>query len=461
MRVLLTLPPGRTHYRVPPLGLLYIAGTLRKAGHDVFLHDPTVRNGGIPGIARAALDVAPDLVGVSSHSHETSLAFRVADALLGAVPGAVRILGGPHVSADPGVIGRSHGRFHYGVAGEGEQPIADLVRVLEDGRDPRGIAGVVNGDSSQECPGTRWTAADLDALPEPAWDLAPPGAYRGAPQGFFFERLPVAPILTSRGCPFGCTFCGGRAVMGRRLRHRSRESVMAEVGRLVRDHGARELHILDDTFTTARARALDLLHSLEPLGLSMAFPNGLRADTLDDEMAVALRRAGTHSVSLGIESGSPEILERVDKSLSLDSVRRAVTALRRVGIRVGGFFILGFPGETEADIQATIRFALELPLDRAHFSSFLPLPGTPARLEMERAGEPVPDDRALAYDAVPYAPAEIGRPRLKALQRQAFLRFYLRPRPMFSLVSSIRSPAHLSAALSRASGYLGGGQSHA
>jgi len=463
VRVLLTLPPPGGHYRVPPLGLLYLAGALRRAGHDVFLHDPAVEPGGLTAFADRVRRLQPGMVGVSAHSADWGGALRMLEAVGAAAPGAVRVAGGAHVSADPAAVagdlpaGRPdiEALVQFAVAGEGEGPIVDLAAALASGGDPSGIPGLVIPGGP--IPAVRFVPEDLDALAPPAWDLAPPDRYRGAPQGFAFRRLPIAPILTSRGCPYACTFCGGAAVTGRRFRARSPASVRAEVEGLVARFGVREVHIVDDAFATRRDRALAILAHLGALKVTLSFPNGLRADAIDDEMADALRRAGTHTVNLGIESGSPAVLARVYKSLDLSAVRSAATRLRRAGIEVGGFFLLGLPGETVADVRQTLRLALDLPLDRAHFSAFLPLPGTEATRQAMAEGGPMPDASSLRYDAVPWAPAAIGRPRLKALQREAFLRFHVRPRVLFGLARSVRTPAHAVALLSRAAGYLGRG----
>ena len=244
---------------------------------------------------------------------------------------------------------------------------------------------------------------------------------------------------------------------GRRFRPRSPASVLAEVRELVSRYSVREIHLVDDAFATRRDRALEILDGLAGLDLALSFPNGLRADAIDDAMTAALRRAGTHTVNLGIESGSPAVLARVAKGLDLDTVRGAASRLKAAGIEVGGFFLLGLPGETVRDVEGTVRFAMDLPLDRAHFSAFLPLPGTEAMRQAAAEGG-VPDDPSLLrYDAVPWAPAAIGRARLKALQRGAFLRFHLRPRILWGLARTLRTPAHFIALVFRASSYLGRG----
>ena len=455
MRVLLVRPVRPRHYRVPPLGLLYLAGSLRAAGHEPWLFDSQGDHDEGRRFEQLLRRLDPGLIGVSFHSSELDSATDFMKRARRVLPRALRVAGGPHVTARPEIIAERHRGFDLGIVGEGEKPLVDVVNSFERAGAVSAGPGIVssglNGHATRCADTQRWIPDTLDDLALPAWDLAPPRAYQGAPQGFVFRRTPTAPILTSRGCPHRCAFCAGHLVMGRQLRFRSPESVLEEADLLVRRYGVRELHIVDDNFTAHRGRAMEILAGLEARDLTLSFPNGLRADHLDAEMVRALKKAGTFAVNLGIESGAPWILERMGKGLRLEQVRDAVLRLHEAGVEVGGFFILGFPGETRDDIQRTIDLALDLPLDRAHFSAFLPLPGTPAT---KLVGAAIPSD-SMSYDEVPWAPRGLTRSELKGLQRRAFLRFYLRSRPLGSLLRSIRSPAHLRSVLARASSYVG------
>lgn len=455
MRVLLTRPPGPTHYLVPPLGLLYVAAALRRAGHDVALHDPWIEPNGLRGLERLLQSLRPDVLGVSAHSSEYAAAIALARRAAEVSPGTVRVLGGAHVSAAPESVARGDSAYTYGIVGEGERPLVDLLACLDRGLPPVDVPGVVSIGAPAGAAIARWRPDDLDALAPPAWDLASPRRYRGAPQGLVFRRWPVAPILTSRGCPYHCAFCSGAQVMGHRHRTRSAAGIAAEVRELVNEHGVRELHVVDDSFTSDRAHARAVCEALAPFGLPVSFPNGLRLDTLDDETLGWLKAAGTYSLNLGIESGSQAVLDRFRKGLRLADVRDAVARIHAVGIEVGAFFILGLPGESRDDLRRTIRFAREIPFDRAHFSNFLPLPGTEATLALSPAATAGLTPEALSYFETPYAPEGLSKPELKRLQREAYLRFYLRPRALVGVLRLLRSPTHARFLAARAFSYLG------
>jgi radical SAM superfamily enzyme YgiQ (UPF0313 family) len=245
--------------------------------------------------------------------------------------------------------------------------------------------------------------------------------------------------------------------MTRRYRTRSIGHVLDEVSLLYHDFGVREIHIIDDMFSLQKQRVLDFCDGLEARRLDIAytFPNGLRLDSLDKQMLTRMKATGVYAFTVGIESGSQRILDLMKKGISTDEVREKVALIKDCGIEPSGFFIIGFPGETPEDIDTTIRFACELPLKRAHFSNYLPLPGTESARLLCEQGEVSPGNwDELAYHETPYSPKGISRQKLKRLQRKAFLRFHLRPRILLKLLGEIRSFAHLRGLLARVRDYL-------
>jgi radical SAM superfamily enzyme YgiQ (UPF0313 family) len=346
------------------------------------------------------------------------------------------------------------------LTGEGETALPRLLAVLDGPRrpEPAGLetlSGVLRRGAAG--PVEPALEVELDALPLPAWDLMPPAAYPEAPQGTFFRRRPIAPMLFTRGCPYSCAFCAGPEISGRRLRRRSLDSIFAELELLRTEYGVRELHILDDNFTLDRTLTAGFCERLLSKGIDLTWgcPNGVRLDSLDAATLRLMKRAGCYYVSVGIESGSERVLRAMGKGLTLETVRAQVSLARSVGLEVNGFFILGYPGETEEEIRATIRFSLELELHRAMFFSFLPLPGTPAWRELEAAGELGDPDWGGYFQAnAPYAPRGMTRTQLKRLSREAYRSFYLRPGPVLRLLASLRSPGQVRYILRRAAACL-------
>jgi len=459
-RVLLLFPPSRTHYAVPPLGLGYLATALRRRGFTVEILDAVRERLSPAEVERRIAAAPPAMVGIQTFSYDVPAVRDLTDRIRRVAPAVPIVIGGAHPSGSPETVLDDIPSTNFAVQGEGEEALPLLAGRLLPG-EPIAL---------EEVPGLIYRTAagvrrnpprvvdDLDTLGFPAWDLMDPRQYRGAPQGVFVQAPPVAPISTSRGCPYLCGYCAGSTISGRRLRYRSIPHVLGEIDLLVRDFGVREVHIVDDNATAVRERIFALCAglALRRHPVRLAFPNGVRLDTLDAEILGELRRAGCHSLIVGIESGSDRVLRLMQKGLTTAAIRKGVELIRGAGIHAAGFFILGYPGETPEEARETIRFARSLNLTAAHFSNFLPLPGTAAtqRLRAEgRLGEL--DWSSLFYARTPYQPDGFRPGELKRLQRRAYLTFYLRPQVLWGLRGSVRSIAQMLAILRRLRDYLG------
>jgi anaerobic magnesium-protoporphyrin IX monomethyl ester cyclase len=186
------------------------------------------------------------------------------------------------------------------------------------------------------------------------------------------------------------------------------------------------------------------------LGISIAFPNGIRVETVDEELLDLMKRAGVYLISLGIESGSDRILQLMNKKLKVAATEEKVNLIHRAGLDIAGFFVIGFPGDTKEDIKKTIDFSLRLPLIRANYFDFLPLPGTPIYHELQEKGELARIDwKHFHFMTAPYAPAGMTRKELRRYQRRAFIRFYLRPVILARNILQIRSFRHFKYLLRR------------
>jgi radical SAM superfamily enzyme YgiQ (UPF0313 family) len=266
--------------------------------------------------------------------------------------------------------------------------------------------------------------------------------------GGFVKALPTAPIITSRGCPFKCKYCAA-SLSGGTIRFRSPESVVDEMAYLVKEHGVREIHLLDDNFTLHRNHALAVCDGIlrRGLKLALALPNGVRIDTLDVELIGILQRAGCYSLTLGIDSGSQRILDAMNRQISLEEMETRIRMIKATSsIRITGNFILGFPTETADDIQKTIAFARRVPLDRAYFAFFLPLPGSELFNTLREAGRlDALDYRLLSERArtPAFVPSTFTKGQLRRMLLKAYLRFYGRSGILMRLLGEIQGPNHL------------------
>lgn len=458
--IVLTVPMSRSHYVVAPLGLGYIATAVRNAGiDDIAILDCIKEGYDSSGLKRALKGLQPRVVGFQVFSSSYDAVVQGADLVKETLPHAAVIVGGPHVSATGVQMLRDVPSIDYGFVGEAEIGFPLLMqRLLREEPVPvEDIPGLVWRAAGELKENPRAIVKELDSLGFPAWDLMPPNTYPDAPQGAFYKQFPIAPMASSRGCPYRCTFCGSPVNMGNRLRFRSLPHVFAEMDMLRTRYGVKEFHFVDDMFNASKSRVLEFCSALKDKnwGINYTFPNGLRLNTIDEEMLVAMKESGAYAFTVGIESGSPRILAAMNKKLTVDMIREKINLISKTGLEPSGFFLIGFPGETKKDMRMTLDFAKSLPIKRAHFSNFLPLPGTEAtRMLMERGELQTIPWGELAYSSVPYAPEGITKEELKAFQRRAFLEFHLRPKILLRLLKEIRSVNHLGSILKRARDYL-------
>ncbi len=360
--------PGAGDYfaRMMPVGLGYINASLKRAGFDSLLANlsrVTWRE------AEELLEqIRPDLLGLTLYTFNRHAALRLAEAAKAANPRCFVVVGGPHASHLPRSLLMGCAALDAVAAGEGETLMVDLARCLEGGGDPATVTGLHLRDGSGTLfTGFRDAVASLDALPFPAPSY----------EGFHLDVTAEAGfIITSRGCPGRCTFCNTPDFWGTRMRFRSAKSVVEEFTFLVREKGILYVSVRDDTFTVHKRRLLDLCARIEEARLGVLWNCQSRVNAIDEERLTAMRRAGCEVVQYGVESGSPRILETLAKDISVDQIRAAAAATRRVGMSLSVYLISAVPGETGADFEATASLLREI---RSHDAMVAPLavyPGT-------------------------------------------------------------------------------------
>jgi len=362
--------------------------------------------------------------------------------------GMLTLVGGPHPSAVPEETMAYFGKdLDYCFQGEAETGLPMLLDSIEWKKesDKRGIPGLVWREKGRVIVNEKDYVDKLDDLGTPAWDLIRPQEYPEAQHGAFFKNFPIAPIVVTRGCPYACTFCAGNLISGRKCRKRSPKAVVEEIKTLYDKYGIREIHVIDDNFTLDKNFAKEVLKLIKEsnLEISWAVPNGIRMESLDDELLRLMKQTGLYLVSLGIESGSDRILELMKKKTTTSFIEKTIRRIRSFGIDVAGFFIIGFPGETLSDIEKTIKFSLRLDLIRANYFTYLPFPGTESyeSIKREEGLDKVNWDKFLFFGAS-YSPKGIDATFLRALQKKAFLKFYLRPVIFWRNIIQIKSFRH-------------------
>jgi radical SAM superfamily enzyme YgiQ (UPF0313 family) len=458
--IVLVVPPSHTHYVVPPIGLGYLATALRHDGFkNIKILDCLKEGITTSSFGKSLSLLKPRVVGFQVYSYDVNYVMECITITKRVLPDSVIILGGPHVSATQRVALMEIPNADFALIGEGEVGLPQLLqRLMRNGTVPlEEIPGLVYRKDNTIHQNPRVYIDDLDYIGFPSWDLMVPGEYPDSPQGGFYKRFPIAPISTTRGCPYQCTFCGSKVNMGKKLRLRSISSVLDEIKMLNSKYEVNEFHIIDDMFNFHRERVAEFCAGIKEsnLDINYTFPNGLRLDHLDLEILQLMKATGAYAFNVGIESGSQRILDKMKKKLTLAQIEEKVNLIVKAGLEPCGFFIIGFPGETVEDIKATIDFAKRLKIKRAHFSNFLPLPGTESTHHLVESGEiKTLAWETLFYSKVPYSPQGISKKQLKSWQRKAYLRFYLRPSILIKLLREIKSFNHLKITAKRGWDYL-------
>jgi radical SAM superfamily enzyme YgiQ (UPF0313 family) len=349
-------------------------------------------------------------------------------------PEALLVVGGNHATNSVGPL-LENPAVDYVARGEAELAFARFVDLFAAGA-PLQVKGFYDRDKAAAADGACHEqceyAEELDQLPHPDWSLIDMGAYLTAPvarkRSFGSAATArMASIMTSRGCPFQCTFCSSHTVHGRKMRYRSTANVLDELRILHQRFGATLIVPEDDLFTVNKPRILGLLGAIRDLGipgLETQFPNALSVNTLDEEVIDALEAAGMRIATLAIESGSEHVQTHIiKKRCDLDRARRLVAYIRAKGMYCRCYFILGFPGETRAQMQETVDFARELRADWCAFMIAMPLVGSEMFAQFDAMGVMDGANRAWegTYAERRFDTSEIGAAELKQLAYRANL----------------------------------------
>ncbi|MFH2203246.1 MAG: radical SAM protein [Elusimicrobiota bacterium] len=467
-RILLvrTFRPVGTGGPVPPLGLLYIAAAIRRARADceVQLLDAGNEDLAAADVRRRIEAWHPDVVGLSTMTCEEELMREIARGAKDADPALRVIVGGPHTNtAGERVLDCPY--IDAAVIQEGEETIIELLEALEEKRPLDSVRGIAyrREDGTGALTAPRPPIEVLDSVPFPAWDLIDIPSYsRHRNWNGTLKRSFYAPLCTSRGCPYACTFCHN--IFGKTVRRRSPERVVAEMRDLYDRLDCREFHVVDDIFNVDAARAADICRRIIDSGMdiSLSFPNGLRADIMTDELLALLKKAGTYKINYGFETATPRLQKTIKKNVDIPKAREVFRKTSRAGIITGAYFMLGIPTETRAEMRDTIRFAATSELDFAAFFKSTAYPGTAIyeAVRGEAAAEPEPggyDD--MHFFSVGRSMAEVPPEELNALILEAQRRFFFQPRRMLrGLRKAPRKMPHLrgllEAAILSLQGYL-------
>jgi anaerobic magnesium-protoporphyrin IX monomethyl ester cyclase len=434
--------------KYPPLGLAYIASILRENGHQVSIIDSEAEELGIDRLSKKVSDINPDVIGITG-TDQTFIAVRdTARQLNELMPKVPIVLGGPVVAVYEDIILANNPWFDYAVIGEGENTINKLLDALGNIEELKKIDGIIYRVNGQcKINAASGYIENLDSVPFPAWDLLDMDKYND----ILSKHSKYSIMIASRGCPFKCTFCDPLGRLGKKFRFRSAANIVAEMELLKKDYGVEEVAFYDDTFTVNKKKIDELCDILIKKNINMEWECRTRVDLVDEELLRRMHNAGCVRIRFGIESSNQKSLNFIKKGITLDQAKSAIVLCKKLKIETVAYYMLGIPGEIEADVLNTIRFAKELNTTYANFSATA---FTNPKSEMFKWGA----ERGLissTYWEDLVMGKEVGEcyvstrelPSEKVLEyvKKASLLFYLRPRKILPLVIHIyKSPVHIS-----------------
>ncbi len=451
MKILLIYPPNKhmtvteipeslnkSRGHLPSLGLLYIGANLKRHNiHDVKVLDTQVENLSYKQIADRIAEERPNIVGIQVFTYSFLDALNVAEITKKVSKEIMVVMGGPHILFYPKET-LNFPYVDYVVIGEGEEIFAELVETLSTGEKRADIKGVGYKDKGEiivnNSPGI---IRNLDDLPLPDRTMLPYQKY----SSILSKNHPVTTMMTSRGCPYRCTFCHEAGV---KYREASPAVVVSEIEECLK-LGIREIFIHDDTFTVNRKRVFKICEEIMRRGLKFDWDVRGRVDTVNKDLLTMMKKAGCVRISYGVESGNQKVLDRLKKGITLEQIYKAFRYSKEVGITTLADFMIGSPGEGKEELSQTMNLLRKIKPDFVQFSLTTPFPGT--KLYKQGIEDGIIDrdywkEFATKPDAAFLPPAWeeiLTREESSQWVRYAYKKHYLSPRFMFRSIFEVRS----------------------
>ncbi|MBF0300883.1 MAG: radical SAM protein [Oligoflexia bacterium] len=408
---------------VPPLGIANLAAVLETEKHEVDLIDANVFKYS-PEDVCARIYPDSEYIGISSFTINYPNALEYAKAIRKKFPKSKIIMGGVHPSVyHENIV--AQGIADLVIRGEGELPILMLARntplqEISNLTWKKGNDVIVNPSSN--------LFIDAKDMPLPAYHKLPMHLYHSSAGAAI--RTPSIGVITSRGCPGGCTFCYS-GMFGKKVRYQSADVVFRHIKHLIDTYNIKEISFYDDSFTTNNKRIFEICDLIISNKLKISWSCFARVDSVNEELLKKMKLAGCHQIMYGFESADEEILNSFNKRADVDKAKKAIHATNRAGIEIRGAYMMGGPDEKEEQIQKTINYSLNYKIDYAVFNITTPLPGTKLFVDVINAGHlKMPKDHEWAkFDLatpimeLPFLPSKT----LAKYHKQAYISFYLRP----------------------------------
>lgn len=418
---------------VPPLNLCCLAAVAEEAGFNVSIFDCEAKGNSEKVFAEFLMENKPDVVGISIMTTNFRGALQTAKIARHVLPEVTVICGGTHMMIFPKET-LYQVEFDFGFIGEAERPLVSFLHLLQEkNRDFSGVPGLVwrSGDKIEVNVPYGFNQ-DFESLPFPAYHLLDLSAYQ-MPN----SKGNLISLFLSRGCPYNCGFCF-RSPLLRKVRFKSVDRAIEEIGCLVKKHNVKSINFIDETISLKKQYFLEFCEKLLMKEWNLEWQSPTRVNCIDEEIVRFAKKAGCHTFRFGIESGADEILKKINKGITTDRSREAISLCRKYGIKTVAYFIIGYLGETDETICKTIQFAKSLKPDFAAFFPAIPMPDTELYRECEER-ELVPKDYWRDFvmgkrsDPLPFIYPNAGEWTTKAYKQ-----FYFAPRYILKQMKTVK-----------------------
>lgn len=407
------------HPQFPPLGLAYMAAVLDQDGFEVKIIDCPVNQYDHEKLKAELSAFQPGLVGIGSMTPTIESAVKCAQVAKEVCPDATVVMGGPHATFADREVLTNENAVDLIVRGEGEETLLELARQSTTGTKLSDIKGITFRKNQEIIQNPmRPFIQDLDALPLPAYKFLPIEKY-------FVSKRKLLPIITSRGCPYACSFCVASQMFGQKFRARSPKNVLEELEWLQNEFGAEGVAFQDDTFTFDRKRAIEICDGIIERKIGLHWGCGTRADVVTKEVLDKMAQAHCDETMFGVESGCPTMRAVLKKGVTNQQIENAIQWAKEAGMFVTVSVILGYPGETKESLQETLDFAAKIKPDDVWLCHATPYPGTHLREIIEEKGWPMSQDWKTYNTMNPiFEDPKLPAKEIAAMRRRFYNKFY-------------------------------------
>jgi len=427
-----------------PLGLGYIASVLRDSGrHQIKIIDALALNLSDEEVEKQLKDFGAEIVGVSAVTELLESALNICK--IAKRNNLISVLGGPHATLLPEET-LAFDEVDIICIGGGDYTMLDLCDTLENKRDLESVKGIIfkktdeKGEINFIKTKQREQIENLDELPFPArdlfhWELYP--SYSS-----IVRKLPCMHIMSSRGCPFHCTFCSSQSLW-KCSKSRSPKNIVDEIEHLIKEYKVKEIYIMDDTFNSNLKRCEEICEEIIKRKIKISLRVQARVFPITLKLLKLMKKAGVWIIYYGVESGNQEILNDIKKGITIKQIKDAFRMAKEVGIRTFGFFMIGLPKDTKETIQDTLNLVLELDPDIANFTILAPYPGTEVYELAIREGSINRIKPKEIFKIPRYTNKNISDEELQKELKRIYKKFYMRPSYMIKRLFSIRTLTEL------------------